>query len=159
MKYYTASKSRSQGRKFYSIIFRHPVKKDSKGISGLRIRRGLNTSNPKKADKLVSQMNELLRDELLWNIDVKSTAEKLYDHIVVSSFYDVLETKVEIPFIIAYESGLGKGWNIINAIDAKHALKKFKEIEPDIYKLCQYPYGIIYVAKVEKVGDNNAKNI
>jgi len=150
MKYYTANKSRSQGRKFYTIIFRHPVRKDSKGISGLRIRRGLNTSDPKKADKLVSQMNELLRNEELWNIDARHIAEKLYDHIVVSGFYDVLETKVEIPFIIAYESGLGKGWELIGAISAKDALEKFKEKEPDIFKLCRYPGGAIHVAREEK---------
>lgn len=69
MIYYKASKSRSQGREFYSIIFRHPVKKDSTGKSGLRVRRGLGTSDPKEADKLVNQMNELLRENLLWNIE------------------------------------------------------------------------------------------
>lgn len=149
MKYYTANKSRSQGRKFYSIIFRHPVIKDSKGISGLRVRRGLNTSNRKKADNLVNQMNDLLRNEELWHIDAKSNAEKLYNPLIVNAFYDTLELQKEVPFIIAYKSGLGKGWDIIDAIDTKNALKKFKEQEPDIYKLCKSPYGIIHVARKE----------
>lgn len=149
MRYYTASKSRSQGREFYSIIFRHPIKKDSTGKNGLRIRRGLGTDDAKKADRLVSQMNELLRENSLWTIDAKHLAEKLYDPIVISAFYDALEIPEEISFIIAYKSGLGKGWDIIKAIDMKDALKKFIEREPDIYKLCQYPYGAIHIAKEE----------
>ena len=149
MKYYTANKSRSQGRESYSIIFRHPVKKDSTGKSGLRIRRGLNTSDPKEADKLVNQMNDLLRDKILWNIDARPTAAKLYDSLIISAFYDILERQNE-PFIIVYESELGKGWKLIDAISAKDALEKFKEIEPDIYKLCQ-SYGIVHIAKVEKL--------
>lgn len=52
-------------------------------------------------------------------------------------------------FIIVYKSGLGKGWHIVDAIDAKDALKIFKEVEPDIYKLCLYPNGEIHVAKEE----------
>lgn len=157
MIYYRANKSRSQGREFYSIIFRHPVKKDSTGKSGLRVRRGLGTSDPKEADKLVGQMNELLRENLFWNIDTKHIAEKLYDPIVISAFYDVLEKHTAVPFIIVYESGLGKGWDIIGAIDAKDALEKFKEKEPDIYKLCQYPYGVIHIAKKESILGENDK--
>jgi hypothetical protein len=151
MVYYTASKSRSQGRKSYSIIFRHPVVKDSKCVSGLRIRRGLGTANSEMADKLVDQMNNLLKDKSLWDICEKDVAKKLYDPIIIAAFYDPLEIIKDIPFVIVYESGLGKGWDIVDAIDAKWALKKFKEIEPDIYKLCKYPYGKIYIAKLEKV--------
>ncbi len=152
MKTYTANKCRSKGRKFYTIIFRHPVRKDSGGRSGLRIRRGLGTPNPKVADMLVNQMNELLSNSTLWNLESKPIAEKLYDQVIISAFYEPLETISE-SYIIVYESGLGKGWNVIEAIDAKDALKKFEGIEPDIYKLCQYPYGKIRVAKEEKVGE------
>ncbi len=150
MKYYTANKSRSQGRNFYSIIFRHPMRKDSSEKSGLRIRRGLGTSDPKKADELVDQMNKILGDNTFWNIGARHTAEKLYDSIIVSAFYDVLDKKTD-KFIVAYESGLGKGWDTVDAIDAKGALEKFKEIESDIYKLCQHPYGKIHVAKEELI--------
>ena len=151
MRYYRASKSRSQGREFYSIIFRHPVRKDLTGKSGLRIRRGLNTSDSKKADELVNQMGELLKENLFWNIDAKHIAEKLYDPIVVSAFYDILKIPEKASFVIAYESGLGKGWDIIDAIDAKEALEKFKEREPDIYKLCHSPYGTIHISRKENV--------
>lgn len=148
MRYYTATKSRSQGRESYSIIFRHPVRKDSTGKSGLRIRRGLGTSDPEEADRLVSQMNDLLKEHLFWNIDLKYIAARLYDPIIVSAFYDVLEKPIMAPFVIVYESGLGKGWDIIDATDAKDALNKFKEKELDIYKLCQYPHGILHVASI-----------
>lgn len=158
VKYYTASKSRSQGRKFYSLIFRHPMIKDSGGKSGLRIRKGLGTSNTKKADKLVSQMNEILKDSSLWNIDAMPIAERLYDNIIVSAFYSVLWGKTDV-FVIAYESELGKGWDIVEAIDAKKALKLFEEREPDIYKLCQYPHGAIRVAKEENFEKNEIKEI
>ena len=92
MKSYTASKSRTQGRESYSIIFRHPVRKDSKGKTGLRIRRGLGTSDSDEADKLVDQMNKLLNNESLWNLNAKPLAERLYDPIIITAFYDSLET-------------------------------------------------------------------
>lgn len=151
MRYYTASKSRSQGRKYYSIIFRHPAKKDSSGKSGLRIRRGLNTCDAKRADELVDQMNDLLKCNLLWNIDAKHIAERLYDSIVISAFYDVLEIPTESTFLIVFESGLGKGWELVKADGVDDALEKFKEKEPDIFKLCHYPGGEIRVGREEMV--------
>jgi hypothetical protein len=147
MRYYTASKSRSQGRESYSIIFRHPVIRDSTGKSGLRIRRGLGTSDPKEANRLVNQMNDLLKENLFWNIDLKYIAVRLYDPIIVSAFYDVLEKPVMTPFIIAYESRLGKGWDIIEAAGTKDALNKFKEKKPVIYEMCQ-SYGKIHIGSI-----------
>ena len=91
MKIYKASKSTTKGRKSWAMIFRHPVRKDLKGI-GLRIRRGLGTSDPKVADELVADMNDLLANESLWNLDAKPQAEKLYNQIIVKAFYDSLET-------------------------------------------------------------------
>lgn len=151
MKHYTAGKSRSQGRQCYTIILRHPVKKDSTGKSGLRIRRGLGTSDPEVADRLVGQMNELLRYSSFWNLEAKHIAEKLYDPIIVSAFYDPLEIPDILSFVIFYESGLGKGWDIINGTDTKDAMKKFEEKEPDIYKLCQYPHGKISIGRIENI--------
>ena len=91
MKIYKANKSPTKGRKSWSIIFRHPVRRDSKGI-GLRVRKGLGTSDPEVADELVAEMNDLLANESLWSLDAKSQAEKLYKQIVVKAFYDSLET-------------------------------------------------------------------
>lgn len=91
MKEYKATISPNQNRKSLSMIFRHPLRKDSKGKAGLRIRRGLNTSNPDEADKLVAQMNSLLENDSLWNLSAKTLAEKRYDPIIISAFYDSLE--------------------------------------------------------------------
>ena len=76
---YKASLSRSQGRESWSIIFRHPLRKDVKGKEALRIRRGLGTTDENKAKELVSQMNELLDNDSYWNINAKPLAKKQYD--------------------------------------------------------------------------------
>lgn len=90
---YKASPSRSQGRESWSIIFRHPLRKDAKGKEGLRIRRGLGTADENKAKELVRQMNELLDNVSFWNINAKPLAEKQYDERIVSAFYDSLESE------------------------------------------------------------------
>ena len=92
MTIYTANKSQTQGRKGWTIVYRHPARKDSKGI-GLRVRKGLSTSDPNEADKLVAQMNELLANESFWSLDAKPVAEKIYDNRVVSAFYSSLEVQ------------------------------------------------------------------
>jgi hypothetical protein len=150
MKYYSAGISRSQGRTFYAIIFRHPVIKDAKGKYGLRIRRGLNTPDPDVAEKLVAQMNDLLKNKIFWNLDARHIAEKLYDPVIISAFYGPLEVSREVPFIVAYETELVKGWNIINAISSKSAMKKFKGMNPDLFTLCQYPHSKLHIARIEK---------
>lgn len=94
MKEYKATISPNQNRKSLSMIFRHPLRKDSKGKAGLRIRRGLNTSDPDEADELVAQMNGLLENDSLWNLSAKSLAEKRYDPIIISAFYDSLEASL-----------------------------------------------------------------
>ena len=92
MKEYKATISPNQSRKSLSMIFRHPLRKDLKGKVGLRIRRGLNTSDLNEAEKLVAQMNDLLKNDSLWNLSAKELAGKRYDPIIVSAFYDSLET-------------------------------------------------------------------
>ncbi len=92
---YKASLSRSQGRESWSIIFRHPLRKDTKGKEGLRIRRGLGTTDENKAKELVRQMNELLDNESYWNINAKPLAENQFDERIVSAFYDSLEPETQ----------------------------------------------------------------
>ena len=98
------------------------------------------------ADELVAEMNRLLSEPYFWTLTAKTHAQMVFNPVIISAFYDVLENKTG-SFIIVYESGLGKGWDVVDAIDVKDALKKFKEREPDIYKLCQHPYGTIRVTK------------
>ncbi|MDT8862141.1 hypothetical protein N0O92_18170 [Alkalihalobacillus sp. MEB130] len=90
---YKASKVLGEGRKSWSIIFRHPVKKDYKGKVGLRIRRGLGTTDEKQADNLVNQMNEILSTPSLWDVRAKDTVMCKYDPKIVAAFYDALEPK------------------------------------------------------------------
>lgn len=88
---YTASKSPTQGRPGFSISFRHPCRLDSKGKPGLKMRRGLGTADPKEADALVAQMNELLADESWWNGAKYPEALRQFDKRVVDAFYDGLQ--------------------------------------------------------------------
>ncbi|MGN7414607.1 hypothetical protein [Paenibacillus sp. SAF-068] len=91
---YKASLSRSQGREAWAVIFRHPMRRDVRGKIGLRIRKGLGTSDEVEATKLVEQLNTILRDETYWTSLARDRAELLFDSRVVSAFYNKLE---EVP--------------------------------------------------------------
>ena len=88
---YTATKTRSN-RKGWSVTFRHPRRKDARGRFGLKVRRGLGTSDDAKADVLVEQLNELLSDQSWWALDRRGEATLQYDPIVVKAFFDNIET-------------------------------------------------------------------
>jgi hypothetical protein len=95
---YTASKSLPPGRKIWVVSFRHPLRKDSKGKLGLKVRRSLETPDEIKAEQLCVQMNELLADESLHNVLERQRAEKAgVDPIVVAAFYDCLEASNDDP--------------------------------------------------------------
>src|SRR5438105_2972545 len=88
-RYYTASKSRTQGREGWAVIFRHPVRTDATtGKSGRRIRRGLGTGDETEADRLVTQLNELLSTPSYWEPSARETARARFDARVVTIFYD-----------------------------------------------------------------------
>lgn len=88
---YRATKSRSQGRKSWCIMFRHPLKLDGQGKPGLRVRRGLGTTDEDEAEELISQMNRLLSDEIWWSLVSKERASATFDERIVSAFYDDLD--------------------------------------------------------------------
>ncbi len=88
---YTATKTRSN-RRGWSVTFRHPRRKDARGRFGLKVRRGLGTSDDAKADALVGQLNELLSDQSWWALDRRGEATLQYDPIVVKAFFDNIET-------------------------------------------------------------------
>lgn len=94
---YTASKSLTKDRPGFSISFRHPCRTDSKGKPGLKVRRGLGTTDPVKAELLVSQMNQLLSDESWWNASRYNDALQSFDSVVVDAFYDGLQASVANP--------------------------------------------------------------
>lgn len=87
---YTATKTRS-GRPGWSVTFSHPCRSDARGKFGLKVRRGLGTSDDTKADRLVSQLNELLADQSWWSLDRRRDAECQFDGIVVKAFFDNME--------------------------------------------------------------------
>lgn len=92
MKYYTATKSRNQGRDSWSVIFRHPVRTEvGSSKAGRRVRRGLGTNSATEADRLVSELNHLLRTPELWESSSRASASSQYDKRIVDIFYDGLE--------------------------------------------------------------------
>lgn len=92
MKPYTATKSRNAGRESWSVIFRHPARLDiSTGKLGRRVRRGLGTGNEAEANRLIDQLNEILRTEELWEPAARATAVGRFDPRVIDIFYDGLE--------------------------------------------------------------------
>ena len=94
---FKASLSQSQGRRAWCIIFRHPLRHDSQGHVGLRVRRGLGTTDRAEAERLKDQMNELLSDKELWNPAAQERAKSIYDSHVIGAFYDNL-TPIEQDF-------------------------------------------------------------
>lgn len=86
--YYTASKSRSQGRDSWAVIFRHPVRLDSSGKPGRRVRRGLGTTDEAEADGLVGELNELLANEEYWEPTARAALVDRFDERVLDIFFD-----------------------------------------------------------------------
>ena len=85
---YKASLSKTQGRQSYSIIFRHPVRKDpNTGKPGRRVRAGLGTKDEAEADQLVNQMNELLSNSDYWTMGAQATARGRFDARIVDIFF------------------------------------------------------------------------
>lgn len=98
MRFYTASKSRNQGREAWSVIFRHPARVDlATGKTGRRVRRGLGTSDETEAARLVDQLNELLRTPELWEATARPAAAGRFDARIIDIFYEGLEA-VEVDF-------------------------------------------------------------
>ena len=94
--FYSASKSRSN-RPGWSVSFRHPLRHDARGKSGLRIRRGLGTTSDTEADKLVAEMNILLRDRTWWNANKRADAERTFSKAIVDAFYDEIQAGRQDP--------------------------------------------------------------
>ena len=88
---YSATKTRSD-RPGWSVIFRHPLRRDARGKPGLKIRRGLNTTDDAQADELVAQLNILLADRSWWSTDRRSDAEREFAPQIISAFFDGIET-------------------------------------------------------------------
>ena len=88
---FTASVRENPGREFLVVEFRHPMRSDTRNRRGKKTRRGLGTPNRDEAERLVSQLNEILRDESLWSVGARPLAEQRFDPRVVEIFYSELE--------------------------------------------------------------------
>ncbi len=96
-KYYTASKSRSQGREGWAVIFRHPVRLDGTGKPGRRVRRGLGTNDENLASQLVAELNEILQRPELWEPAARVGLAARFDERVLDIFYDGMEPSAHDP--------------------------------------------------------------
>ncbi len=90
---YKATKTRSN-RPGWSVTFRHPRRRDARGKYGLKVRRGLNTTDNVEADRLVAQLNSLLADPTWWSLDRRMEAERTFAVPAVSAFFDGIEVGV-----------------------------------------------------------------
>jgi hypothetical protein len=140
---YTAAKTRSS-RPGWSVIFRHPLRRDVRGKVGLKIRRGLNTTDDQKADELVAQLNVLLADRSWWSADRRSDAEREFAPQIVSAFFDGIEAghldnaalreaRISLPgredgyarILLVGTTGAGKTTLLRHAIGSSHERDKF----------------------------------
>ncbi len=90
-KYYTARKLKPANRESWVLEYRHPLLPDEKGKPGRKIRIGLGTRDEVFAEQLVTEMNELLSNEIYWKPSSKLTAKNLFNSGIVNSFYSEIE--------------------------------------------------------------------
>ena len=140
---YTATKTRS-GRPGWSVIFRHPLRRDTRGKPGLKIRRGLNTTDNREADRLVEQLKTLLTDRKWWSADRRGEAEREFAQPIVSAFFDGIEigrldtshlreTHIHLPgrdegyarALLAGTTGAGKTTLLRHMIGSSHEHDRF----------------------------------
>ena len=86
---YSASLSQTQGRSGFSIIFRHPARRDhASGKPGVRVRRGLGTRDEAEAERLRDELNVILGDPKYQDPAARAEAERRFDPRVVDIFFD-----------------------------------------------------------------------
>ena len=95
--HYRASRTSSNNRPGWSVTFSHPRRSDARGKFGLKVRRGLGTTDDAEGDRLVEQINILLSDETWWSADRRLEAQQRFDSIAVSAFFDGIESGSEQP--------------------------------------------------------------
>lgn len=99
---YTASKTKTQDRPGWTVSFRHPLRTDANGSPGRKVRKGLGTTDADEADRLVAQLNGLLRDSSWWSAAKREEAERTFDRRITAAFYDGLQ------------AGMPDSWDIRN---------------------------------------------
>lgn len=91
---FRATKSQSQNRKGWSVIFHHPLLRNEAG-KPKRVRKGLSTSDERQADEIVGDLNSLLGDDTYWTLAARERAGREYHERAVDIFYEGIEGLVE----------------------------------------------------------------
>ncbi len=131
------------------MTFRHPLRNDSNGKRGLKVRRGLGTTDADEADRLVDQLNLLLSDRGWWSIDRRHEAERKFDSAIVSAFFDHMEvgrmdfvelreSYIPLPtrgdgyarVMLVGTTGAGKTTLLRNLIGSDHRRDRFPSTAP-----------------------------
>ena len=94
---FKAAKTRSN-RPGWSVTFKHPLS-SRPGKRSPKMRRGLGTTDDAEADRLISQLNELLSDEKWWSTSkrTEAEAEDRFDPVVISIFFDEIDVGKHNP--------------------------------------------------------------
>ena len=143
---YRATKTRS-GRPGWSVTFNHPRRTDARGKFGLKVRRGLGTTDDAEADHLVGQLNELLTHPSWWSLDRRPEAEGRFASVIVAAFFDGIvvgkvpskdlrETKLPLPtpeegyarVMLVGATGAGKTTLLRHLIGSDHRRDRFPSI-------------------------------
>jgi hypothetical protein len=97
---FKAALSRSKGREYWCVIFKHPLRSGKDGKPGLRVRKGLGTTDQDEAQRMVDHLNEILSDEKMWNPSERLRAEQKYHSKIVSAFYDDITSELRDPWAV-----------------------------------------------------------
>jgi hypothetical protein len=71
--------------------FRHPLRNDARGRTGLKMRRGLGTSDEAEAEAIVGEMNVILADQSWWNAAKRKEAALRFSEPIIEAFYDEIQ--------------------------------------------------------------------
>lgn len=88
MEDYKAKYMKAANRKSYTITFRHPMVKDEGKNYGIKVHRGLGTTDETIAIELTAEMNTLLGDDSWWNKQKRMEAYQRFNEKIVDAFYD-----------------------------------------------------------------------
>jgi hypothetical protein len=93
---YRARVVQNPGRQSLAVEFRHPLR-HHRGAPGKKVRKGLNTTDPAEADKLVGELNALLADESFHSLTALRHAKEKFSPKVIDIFYAGLEPNERNP--------------------------------------------------------------
>lgn len=80
-----------KGKKGYTVNFRHSVVKDKDGKYGLKVHRGLGTTDEKEAQKLSVELEKILSDSYWADSSKRAEAYMHFNEVVVDAYYDPLQ--------------------------------------------------------------------